>query len=110
VPAQPVERVLMSRKSGVPDDTILCPNPSSRRGSASVVPLNRAERRHPELVDGGGLYDKPQAAAYLGVTERHIERLWAERRITACRVGKFIRFLRSDLDAFIAANRIEAVR
>ena len=53
---------------------------------------------------------KTEAAKYLNVSERYIDRLWAERRITAIKYGRLIRFQKSDLDAFIKASRIEAVR
>lgn len=56
------------------------------------------------------LYDKAGAAEYLGTTVRHIERLWAERKITGCKVGRKVRFSERDLDDFIARNRVEAMR
>ena len=60
--------------------------------------------------DETGLLDWAAAAAYLSTSEFHVRRLWQERRLAACRVGKFVRFARADLDAFIAAHRVEAVR
>jgi excisionase family DNA binding protein len=57
----------------------------------------------------GALLDIPQAAAYLGTTERHIQRLWSERRITGVKIGRKVRFRAADLDAWIDANTIEAV-
>ncbi len=56
------------------------------------------------------LYDKSGAAAYLNTSIRHLERLWTERRITGVRIGRKIRFAQRDLDAYIEANRIEAMR
>lgn len=56
------------------------------------------------------LLDIPQAAAYLSTTPRHVQRLWAERRIAGVKLGRKLRFAAADLDAFIAANRVEAVR
>lgn len=51
-----------------------------------------------------------EAAAYLDTSERHLRRLYSERRIAFVKVGKYVRFVRSDLDAFVAARRIEPVR
>jgi len=55
------------------------------------------------------LLDKTGAAAYLGTTERHVQRLWAERRIPAVKIGRKVRFRVVDLDSWIAANTVEAV-
>jgi excisionase family DNA binding protein len=51
-----------------------------------------------------------EAAAYLNVTVRFMRRLVDERRIAFVKVGKFVRFERADLDAFIQAGRVEASR
>lgn len=49
-----------------------------------------------------------EAAERLGVTERFMRRLVAERRIPFHRLGGYhIRFKESDLDAFAAAGRVE---
>jgi excisionase family DNA binding protein len=47
-----------------------------------------------------------QAADYLHTGERFIRRLIAERRIAYVKIGKFVRFQRSALDAFIEAGRV----
>jgi len=54
--------------------------------------------------------DLTQAANYLGTSERHVRRLWQERRIAVVKVGRRVRFTRSDLDAFIERNRHHALR
>jgi excisionase family DNA binding protein len=59
---------------------------------------------------GEGLLDMAQAARYLGTSERHLRRLWQERRVTAIKVGRRVRFTRRDLEAFIEANRHKTVR
>ena len=56
------------------------------------------------------LYDKQQAADYLEVTPRYIDRLWAERRLAGYKWGRKIRFEKADLDAFKASGRVEANR
>lgn len=56
-----------------------------------------------------GLLDYEAAARYLCTTPRHVRELWAIRCIAAVKVGRRVRFTRADLDAFIAAKRVEAV-
>ena len=50
-----------------------------------------------------------QAADRLGTTVRFIRRLRAERRIAVVKLGKHIRIDSADLDAYITANRQEAL-
>lgn len=59
--------------------------------------------------DATPLHDWASAAARLNTSERHVQRLWAERKITGTRIGKKIRFTDSDIDAFIERNRVEAL-
>ncbi|MDQ3681383.1 MAG: excisionase family DNA-binding protein [Actinomycetota bacterium] len=44
----------------------------------------------------------------MGVTPRFVRRLVAERRIPFLKVGRHVRFDPADLDAFLAAGRVEA--
>jgi excisionase family DNA binding protein len=55
-------------------------------------------------------YDKPGAAEYLQTTERHIDRLVAERKITFYKVGRKVRFRQGDLDDYIERHRLQALR
>ena len=57
-----------------------------------------------------GLMNYTEAAAYLGTSERHVRGLWQERRLTAVKVGRRVRFAQHDLDAFIDRNRRPNVR
>jgi excisionase family DNA binding protein len=50
------------------------------------------------------------AAAYLSVPVRFIRRLVHERRIRYYKVGKYVRFAREDLDAFLTAEVVEPVK
>lgn len=68
------------------------------------------ERRGDVGSVDSALLDHDQAAAYLGTSRRHIERLWAERKIAAVQVGRKIRFARTDLDEFVQRNRVAARR
>jgi excisionase family DNA binding protein len=57
----------------------------------------------------GGYLSVQEAAEYLSTSVRFIRRLVAERRVAFHKVGKFVRFAVSDLDAFVAAGRVEPV-
>ena len=48
-----------------------------------------------------------QAAERLGTTERFVRRLVFERRIAFVKLGRHVRIAARDLDAFIAARRVE---
>jgi excisionase family DNA binding protein len=56
------------------------------------------------------LLDWQVAAEYLGTSPRHLQRLWAERRIAGCKIGRKVRFTQRDLDDYIERNRVEALR
>jgi excisionase family DNA binding protein len=49
-----------------------------------------------------------EAAERLGTSLRFVRRLILERRISYTKLGRHVRIAASDLDAFIAAGRIEA--
>lgn len=51
--------------------------------------------------------DYAEAAAYLGVTERFMRTLVAEKRIAHHKLGKFVRFSDGDLDRYAEATRVE---
>jgi excisionase family DNA binding protein len=51
-----------------------------------------------------------QAAERLGTSVRFVRRLVFERRITFVKVGRHVRIATRDLDAFIAAGRVDALR
>jgi hypothetical protein len=54
--------------------------------------------------------DTAQAAAYLGTTEGSLEadRVRRRWRVPFIRYGRAIKYLRSDLDAWLLAHRVEA--
>ena len=51
--------------------------------------------------------DVDGAADWLGVEERFIRRLVAERRVSFYRVGRHLRFDVDDLEEFLGAARVE---
>jgi excisionase family DNA binding protein len=50
-----------------------------------------------------------EAAEYLHVSAKHVRRLVANRLVAHHRLGRAIRFYRSDLDAYLVACRVEPV-
>jgi excisionase family DNA binding protein len=49
-----------------------------------------------------------EAADRLGTSLRFVRRLIFERRIPFIKIGRHVRIVASDVDAFIAAGRVEA--
>lgn len=56
------------------------------------------------------LLDAPALAAQLSVTERHVRRLVAERRIPYVKVGRFVRFDPSEIERWLERARVDARR
>lgn len=59
------------------------------------------------LGSGRNWLDVAGAAEWLGVDERFVRRLVAERRVTYYKVGRYLRFDAADLDSFLEAGRVE---
>ncbi len=68
----------------------------------------RSRPPRPRQADEDALCMPSEAAEYLHVTERWIRRAIAERRIPYVKVGRLVRFRKSDLDAYIEAQRVPA--
>jgi excisionase family DNA binding protein len=51
-----------------------------------------------------------EAAERLGTSTRFVRRLIFERRIAFVKVGRHVRITPGDLDAYIAAGRVDAIR
>ena len=49
----------------------------------------------------------PEAAVFLNVTDRWVRRAVRERRLPYLKVGRHVRFLVEDLQAFLAQSRVE---
>jgi excisionase family DNA binding protein len=49
----------------------------------------------------------PEAAVFLNVTDRWVRRAVRERRLPYLKVGRHVRFLVEDLEAFLADSRVE---
>jgi excisionase family DNA binding protein len=50
-----------------------------------------------------------ETADYLNTSVRFVRRLVAERRVPFHHVGRHVRFALSDLDAWLAAGRVEPI-
>mgnify|MGYP000616216605 CR=1 FL=1 len=59
-------------------------------------------------IEGPNLVDIDAAAAYLDVSVRFMRRMIAERRITHCKIGKYVRFDTAVLDAYIEERTVHA--
>ena len=78
---------------------------------SSVPPLLKSHLVASRKVDDRPLLDIRAAADRLGCSERFIRRLVQERRIPFVKLaGTRVRFLDSDLDKWIAGQRVEARR
>jgi excisionase family DNA binding protein len=49
------------------------------------------------------------AAEYLGITERHLRELVYRREVPYTRVGRLLRFMPHDLDAYLEARTVQVV-
>jgi excisionase family DNA binding protein len=99
------------------------PSPSDNGGKPSTPPHNSPQADHHQVTTVRQPAIKPperretmqnyltvlEAAAYLNTSERFVRRLIAERRIAFHRVGRYVRFARSDLDAWLLAGRVEPI-
>jgi excisionase family DNA binding protein len=50
-----------------------------------------------------------EAAEVMGMSARHVRRLVAERRIAFHKLGRSVRLDRADVEAYIAASRVEPI-
>ena len=77
----------------------------------SVPPLLNSHNRTTVKHDPRPLLDIRTAAIRLGCSERFIRRLVQERRIPFVKLGGTrVRFMDSDLDKWVAGQRVEAKR
>ena len=58
----------------------------------------------------GDLLTVEQAADYLNITDHFVRRLIRERRIPFLKVGRLVRLRRIDLEDYLAACAVPAVR
>lgn len=63
-----------------------------------------------EWVQTDPLLTKPQAAEYLSMSLRMIDRLISQRQIAVVHIGRAVRIRRSELDSYIQAHTAPAGR
>jgi excisionase family DNA binding protein len=69
-------------------------------------PLGTSTDPRTEIVDN--LLTPDEVAQRLRTSPRFVRRLVAERRIAFTKVGKFVRIAAGDVEAFVAAGRVES--
>ena len=72
--------------------------------------MREAIEARPRLSEATPLLDVAAVAKAMGVTDRHIRRLVAERRIPFLKVGRFVRFDPGALDVWLDQQRVEVRR
>src|SRR4029453_2219604 len=88
-------------------NTADCPGGADHHNPIRCCMTLRTPREATELDT---LLSVEQAAERLGTSVRFVRRLVFQRRIPYVKLGRHVRIATSDLDAFIAAGRIEARR
>ena len=76
----------------------------------STTRSDTGARSIPRTNTRNALLDVDGVAEALGVTNRHVRRLVAERRIPFFKVGKFVRFVPGELDVWLDQQRVEMRR
>ncbi len=69
-----------------------------------------AGRSATPVTSTGDLLTVEQAADYLNITDHFMRRLIRERRIPFLKVGRLVRLRRTDLEDYLAACAVPAVR
>lgn len=52
------------------------------------------------------LLDVAAAATYLGTSERHVRALILRRELPYTKIGRLVRFIPADLDAYIKSRKV----
>lgn len=64
----------------------------------------------PHINTAGGTWDNDTAAAYIGCTPLTLRQWVSRRRVPFVRVGRLVRFRKSDLDDWLEKNRVPVAR
>ena len=84
------------------------PAPSQTSAPSGHTP-DMKQQLHDVSDSAVGLLDVPGLARRLGMTERFVRRLVAERRIPFYKIGKFIRFDPDRVDDWLEATEVERI-
>lgn len=89
------------------------PEPATTRSRTSHSTARRTTGSRFMLHDGDSgqivrrpLWSSPELAAHLCTTVRHVRRLVDEKRIPYIKVGHFVRFDPTEIDAWIDSQRV----
>jgi len=89
------------------------PEPATTRSRTSYSTARRATSGRSMRQEGESgqiarrpLWSSPELAAHLCTTVRHVRRLVDEKRIPYIKVGHFVRFDPTEIDAWIDAQRV----
>lgn len=74
-------------------------------GAPSVLCMTAHHEKHP----ADGYISMNDAAAYLGVSRRTLERLIGSRRLRHYRLGRTIRLRRKDLDEYMESLAVDRI-
>jgi excisionase family DNA binding protein len=98
------------------DSSALCPLASSTEPHSPLQERSDHRQMFRQLADVSErtadldeLLTVDETAERLKTSARFVRRLISERRIPFTKVGKYVRLYRSDVDAFVAAGRLEAM-
>jgi excisionase family DNA binding protein len=70
----------------------------------AVAPADQS--RQPSVDEPASLMTVDEVAAHLATPVRFVRRLITQRRIGFCRIGRYVRISRADLEALIEAGRV----
>jgi excisionase family DNA binding protein len=79
---------------------------SPTRSDAAEAPQKKIRTKAALPVVEDPLLDTPHGAAILGLSIRSFQAVVSDRRIAKIQIGRNVRFRRSDIEAFINANRV----
>ena len=85
-------------------------NHEARPDGAAVAPKRTVRNSFGNSERGSANSDfltVREAGEYLNTSDRFVRRMIEERRIAFHHFGRHLRFARADLDAFVAAGRVE---
>jgi excisionase family DNA binding protein len=77
-----------------------------RNGETVAPPQNGSNAKNQRHASPTPLLDIEELAQWLGVEQGFVRRLIAERRIPFLKIGKFVRFDRAEITAWIDSRRV----
>lgn len=78
----------------------------TKRSDAAEAPHKKIRTKAALPIVEDALLDTPHGAAILGLSIRSFQAVVSDRKIAKIQIGRNVRFRRSDIEAFIEANRV----